>query len=148
MKKTTLLILLISFLASCSFNANITRDNREEDKKEAEKITSQFYVYLKNKEYEQVYDFFSPLFYEVTSKSQLDSLFASSVETLGDIKNSELIHWETKVKSGTDASSEYYFVYKISREKFESTEKIGLKKDKNNKIKILGYRIESEGYNK
>lgn len=141
------IIFLTTIMISCNLNVNSTMENREEDKDEAERVTMLFYAYLESNEFEKTHSFFSPKFIEVTSLSDLDTILVRSNRELGKVKNKELMGWQTNVKSGTDPSSEYFLVYKVTREKYDSKESIRLQKE-NEKIKILAYNVESEGFNK
>ena len=132
-------------ITSCNFNANISSDNREQDKNDAEEITSLMYAYLENKDFEKAHAFFSPRFFEVTPQKKLDEIFITSDKQLGTVKTRNLIKWETRVKSGTNSSSEYLLVYNVIREKFNSTEMIRLEKEKN-EIKIIAYNVQSDGF--
>lgn len=64
---------------------------------------------------------------------------------MGKIIKVELMEWKTEVKKGTSPVSDYALTYKIGREKYESEELIILQKE-NGEIKILGYRVNSEGF--
>jgi hypothetical protein len=140
------IVSLISILfISCTFKVNSKRQNSEEDKNDAEFVTSLFYTHLENKEYLKTHAFFSPKFFEVTSASELDSIFIKCDEKLGEIKNKNLANWETNIVIGTNSSSHYLLVYNVTREKYNSVETIRLTKE-SDKIKILSYYVQSDGY--
>lgn len=64
--KTRILILLSFILLSCNFN-KVYKD-REEDKREAEKITNKFYKYIKEEENQKALTLISDKFFNVTNK--------------------------------------------------------------------------------
>lgn len=103
-------VLLIVIMSSCHFNSQYV--NREEDKKEAEKVTNEFYQLLKAKDYEATTKLFSKKFFEVTDKEKLFRIFAMTTEKLGELKNVEIETWETRRVEGTKPSGDYAFMYK------------------------------------
>lgn len=137
-------ILLISTLSSCQFNRTFT--NREEDKKEAEQVTSKFYELLKSKKYEETTALFSEKFFEVSDKEKLFQIYKITEEKLGALQEVAIGDWQTKVVIGTNPSSTYVLVYKNKYEKFESKETIRLTKETDGKIRILGYTINSDAF--
>ena len=146
-QKNSLIAFLSMILTSCTFSANTSQQNNEEDREEAEKVTALFYAYLENKEYPKTHPFFSQRFLEVTNNTEIDKIFEDSDERLGSINKRELHEWETNISFGTNSSSNYILVYNITREKYNSLETITLEKE-GSKIKILGYHIQSPGFDK
>ncbi len=150
MKTTTtnwqriLLYILIGFsLTSCHFNT--TYSNREEDKKDAEKITSQFYDLVKQNDYTKTYKLFSEKFFAITDTVKLNNIFRTTVEKLGAIESMTLDKWETNVVKGTDEKSDYALQYIVKHKRFDSKETFTLTKE-NGEIKIIGYNINSDGF--
>lgn len=134
-------ISILCLLYSCSFNS--TASNREEDKNEAEKLTTKFYESLLVDDYSSVKGMFSDKFFAVTNEDQLNKLFNDSQTFNGKIVNYNLQNWETFVVKGTDAKSEYLFTYKIEREENPTVETISMLKE-DGVIKIVGSNIASK----
>ncbi|HVS91335.1 MAG TPA: hypothetical protein VHE59_04835 [Mucilaginibacter sp.] len=132
------------FLTACTLN--YTRTNRESDKEDAEKITSLLFYQLQRKDYAGADSLFSKDFFSVTTKEKLNDIFRFTQERLGDLQDTHLSDWQTKVVRGTDASSEYILLYGNTYKKSVGQVKITLKKDPDNKIRILGYTIRSDGF--
>jgi hypothetical protein len=144
MKYITFLFLVLS-ISSCTYNVNAISKNNIEDKEDAEKITNALYESIQNEDLEKAHVYFSKRFLEVTNKDELDSIIIKTNNQLGKIIKVELMEWKTEVKKGTSPVSDYALTYKIGREKYESEELIILQKE-NGEIKILGYRVNSEGF--
>jgi len=138
------LITSVSYLFfSCRFNSTFI--NREQDKDDAEKITNQFYDFLKANEYSKTYSLFSNSFFEVTDTTKLKNMYTTMHEKLGFIENISLDKWETKIVRGTDAKSIYVLQYFVKRKNFDSRETITLTKE-NEQIEIYGYKVNSDGF--
>lgn len=132
------LIKPLPFLISCNFNT--TYQNREDDKKDAEKITQKFYKLLKKGNTKDILPLFSEDFFKVTNKDKFIELFEKTNNTYGNILNDSLSHWETLVVKGSKPKSEYLLVYNVKRDKIDSQEYITLHKEKDG-IKIFEYRV-------
>ncbi|MBP2619398.1 hypothetical protein [Chryseobacterium jejuense] len=137
--KKYILIFITFFLISCNFNS--TSQNREEDKKEAEKITERFYYFIKKNDKENAIELISKNLFKVTPKEKFSQILGSCSSECGEIKSYSLNHWETFVVKGTNPRSEYVLVYDVNRTIKNTKEKFTLKKE-NDSIKILGYNIE------
>ncbi len=138
MRKFFTLIFLSTFLISCQINS--TSSNRESDKREAEKITNEFYNYLEKKEFENAANLFSEKFFAVTDKDKLYEIFNATLNDCGNLTDFSIVDWSTFVVKGTNPKSEYLFYYKVSREKKETLEEIGMIKE-NDSIKIVSYHV-------
>ncbi|MCD9853917.1 hypothetical protein LUD75_04335 [Epilithonimonas sp. JDS] len=136
MKYLSVLLLLLMY--SCSFNT--TRQNRESDKKDAEKITQKFFTLMKQNNREQSYELFSSRFFKVTNKEKLNDMFDWTQKEGGAFSNYSLSHWETLVVNGTDSRSEYLLTYYVTREKMNTEEIFSMQKE-GDSIKIVGYKI-------
>ncbi|MGM9477897.1 hypothetical protein ACS5PU_15805 [Pedobacter sp. GSP4] len=133
---------LLLTLSSCNFNS--TYINREEDKKDAEKVADQFYALLQKKEFQKVDPLLSTQFKAVTSAVKLNNYLSGALNKLGEIKSEKLDHWESKVVRGTNSSATYVLYYIVERTKFQSKETVTLAAE-NNQIKIQGYNVNSDG---
>ncbi|WP_370899832.1 hypothetical protein [Chryseobacterium gossypii] len=132
-------IILFFFIISCNFNS--INKNREEDKKDAEKITHQFYDLIKENNKEEATKLVSTNLFKVTPKDKFNQILDISSVECGVIKKYSLIHWETIVIKGNNPRSEYILVYSVKRTNKNTKEKFTLRKE-NDSIKILGYNIE------
>lgn len=130
-------------VASCSCNTSFT--NRESDIKEAQDFANRFYDLLKSNDFDKTYSLYSKNFYDVTDTPELDKIYHGTLSNLGEIKSINMEQCETRVVKGTDSKSEYVMLYKVDRAKYASEEMIRLEKE-NNKMKILSYRVNSEGF--
>jgi hypothetical protein len=130
-------------VASCSCNTSFT--NRESDVKEAQDFANKFYDLLKSNDFDKTYSLYSKDFYENTDTSELNKIYQGTLSNLGEIKSIDMEQCETRVVNGTDSKAEYVMLYKVGRAKYASEELIRLEK-KNNKMKILSYRVNSEGF--
>ncbi|MGG5211020.1 hypothetical protein ACQWU4_19030 [Chryseobacterium sp. MIQD13] len=141
-------IILISFLLiSCSFNQ--TFSNREEDKKEAEKISQKFFWELKyGGNLDTIYNLFSDKFFEVTNKEKLLQIINVSQNDIGRVEEYNLVKWETLIIKGSNSKSEYLLIYDVKRGSGKTEETFSMEKDKNGDIKIVGYRVNQDLLNK
>jgi hypothetical protein len=138
------LIFLTLIISGCTFTTS--RLNREGDRKDAEKVTDQFYAMIKAKKYDDMYNLFSFKFWAVTSVKKMNGIYTMTQNKLGDIVDMKLGDWQTKVVSGTDPSAEYRLTYNNHRQKFDSRETFLLMKDTDNVIRIVAYDIYSDGF--
>jgi hypothetical protein len=145
--KTIKLILLsaaVLLLVACKFN--MTYKNREADKQAAEQVLTRLYICLENKDYKSADTLFSKEFYSVTTKDKLNEIFAMTDNKLGDIQDTNITEWQTEVVTGTDPSTDYVFQYANKYKYYEGQVLIHLRKDPDGKIRIVGYRIKSDGF--
>ena len=137
-------LLIIMCLSNCSFNSQYI--NREEDKKDAERITTQLYDFLKDQNYKETLEFFSDKFFEVTDQEQLIKIYTKTREKLGDLKEIKIEQWETRRIEGTNPSASYMLIYVNQYEKYEAKETIQLIREDDSEIKIVAYNINSMGF--
>lgn len=140
-------VLSISVLASCNFSANVKNDNELQDKQDAESIAGKLYLYTSRKEYESIIKLMSNDFYKVVSKDEFLKFLESKEKKLGEYKDFTLLDWKTTNLTGTDSKTEYLLTYKVVYSNHKAEEKISMVKE-NNKVKILGYNVNSEGFMK
>ncbi|RTY85912.1 hypothetical protein EKL32_28245 [Flavobacterium sp. GSN2] len=144
MKKQICYLFLLSLISiSCNFNSHYT--NREIDREEAERVTTKFYYLLRDKNHKNTFELFSQKFLEITDTTQLNEIYITSDEKLGNITDQTLLSWETNIIEGSNPVSEYLLVYNVKRNKFDSKEIIRLEKE-NGVIKILAYNVSSDGF--
>ncbi|WP_145859494.1 hypothetical protein [Pedobacter suwonensis] len=133
---------MLFFASSC--NVNSTYINREEDKKDAERVANQFYEFLQKKEFQKVIPLLSTKFKAATSTEKLNDYLNGALSKLGEIKSEKLDHWESKVVKGSNPSANYVLYYVVERTKYQSKETVILTAE-NNQIKIQGYSVNSDG---
>ena len=133
---------LLLIASSCNFNS--TYLNREEDKKEAEKVADQFYTLVEKNDLKNLSPLLSNQFKAVTSTEKLNDYLTGTINKLGEIKSKKLDHWETKVIRGSNPSANYVLYYVVERAKFQAKETVTLTAE-NDQIKVLGYNVNSEG---
>lgn len=139
----TLPLISLLFIAS-SCNVNSSYINREEDKKDAEKVADQFYDLLQKKEFQKIDTMLSTQFKAATSTEKLNDYLNGALNKLGEIKSEKLDHWESKVIKGTNPSANYVLYYVVERTKYQSKETVTLTAE-NDQIKIQGYNVNSDG---
>lgn len=123
---------------SCNFNS--TYQNREADKKDAEKVAQKFYTFINDNNRENAFKLISKNLFKVTPKEKFNQILNNSFMECGNIKNDSLIQWETLVVKGSNPKSEYVLIYNITREIKNTQEKFTLHKE-GDSIKIVGYDI-------
>lgn len=129
-------------LLSC--HMNVTYFNTEEDKNDAEKVTTEFYDKIKMQDFEGTYPLFSDKFFANTSQNKLSEIYLSLKQKLGTLQETKLDKWQTRQIIGTDRSRTYTLIYKNKYEKFDAIETIYLILEDNDQVKIVGYNIQSE----
>lgn len=134
-------ICLSLILASCNFNE--TYSNRTADKEEGQRVTQKLYKLLKENRFDETHTLFSHEFFAASDTADLNGIYRSTIEELGNIKKSTLLNAVTEVVTGTSPSAHYSYVYEIEREDGVSTEKIHLIKE-GNEIKILSLEVHLE----
>ncbi|WP_426327555.1 hypothetical protein [Pedobacter sp. R-06] len=133
---------LLFIATGCNFNSAYL--NREEDKKDAEKVADQFYTLVEKNDLKNLGPLLSNQFKAVTSAQKLNDYLTGTANKLGDIKSKKLDHWETKVIRGSNPAAKYVLYYVVERAKFQAKETVTLTAE-NDQIKILGYNVNSEG---
>lgn len=138
MKKYILILVSFLFIA-CNFNE--TYHNREEDKKDAEKITEKFYDFIQKNNREEAFKLIGNKFFKTTNKRQLNQMIDDiNAECGAQISDTQLTIWETFVSVGTNPKSQYVLSYRIERNIQNTQEKFTLEKN-NDSIKIVGYDV-------
>ncbi|RZL30574.1 MAG: DUF4019 domain-containing protein [Pedobacter sp.] len=141
----TLVVFLLFFIAS-GCKSNDPYLNRDEDKQEAEEVTNKLFMLIKEKKFEETLKLFGPEFYKKTSSTRLIDVYTMVSKQLGDLKSFEIEKWETKRVEGDKPLGEYFFVFKTHYEKFDASESIRLAREKNGRIRIIAYTINSKHF--
>src|ERR1700743_1402067 len=142
--KLAVIAILFGIIHGCTYSASYL--NRDQDKQEGKKVTDQLFDDLKNKNYDATFGLFSKKFFDVTPKDKLKNIFTFTQDKLGDLKSSEVFKWQTKIITGTNPSSDYEFLFKNRYQKYPAEVDIILAKDSGGKVKIISYRINSDGF--
>lgn len=136
-------LFFISFsvlLFSC--NVNGVYENRESDKKDGELVTTAFYRYIGQREFTKTYSLFTKKFFTITDTSKLSALYGQIDNACGKVNHFILSDWKTTIVKGSNPSSEYVFLYEVTREKCRTKETISLKKEDQN-IRITSYDVQA-----
>jgi len=146
--KSKIIYLLFSFLLiSCNFN-QFYKD-RESDKEDGEKIPQKFYWELRyGANQDTIYKLFDEKFFAVTDQEKLLELINTTQNNIGPVQEYNLVKWETLVVKGSNARSQYFFMYNVKRGTETTEESFNLEKDKDGNIKIVGYRVNQTFSNK
>jgi hypothetical protein len=138
------LLTFISFFifTSCHFNSSYV--DRQEDKNEAEGVTSDFYTYLQRNDFKNSLQLMSSKFFEKSTEEQTIEFMNETNDKLGAIKYARIKEWHTLRVEGTDPKTQYIFIYEVERDKYNSIETVSLEKE-DGVAKIVGYNVSSEG---
>lgn len=132
-------VLFLAIATGCVFT--MTYNNREQDKKDAEKITNELFKSLKGKDYEAACGLFSNEFYAITPKDKLKGMFTEIQNDLGDMQTDSLAECNTKVVTGTEPSSEYFLIYKNHHQNHDAIDSVRMLKEADGKIRIVFFHV-------
>lgn len=71
----------------------------------------------------------------------------NTVNEIGPVEEYNLAKWETMVVKGSNARSQYFFMYNVKRGTTKTEESFTLEKNKDGDIKIVGYRVNQDMLN-
>lgn len=71
----------------------------------------------------------------------------NTVNAIGPVEEYNLAKWETMVVKGSNARSQYFFMYNVKRGTKKTEESFTLEKNKEGDIKIVGYRVNQDMLN-
>jgi len=140
MKGLLLILIIPFFVTGCNFSNEYK--NRESDRQDAEKVTTELFGFIKQSDFEKATTLFGEEFYRVYTKEDLIKIFESTENKLGGLKNTELSDWNTTVTEDTIEQGFYIMNYKSQFEKGKANQKITLVRNENKEIKVVGYNIE------
>lgn len=141
------LFLLLCSVCIVSCNVNTTHTNELLEKTQAENVTSRFYGALLTKNYDRVTPILSPKFFEGMDENDFKKSLEKTNEKFGDIVTWDLIDWKTVRVTGSSPKCEYLFVYEVEYIKYKAKETFFMERaNGNEKIKIVSYKVESEGF--
>ena len=144
MKKLLLILLLPIFITSCHFSSKY--QNRESDRKDAEKVTAELFDCLAQSDFEMAASLFGEEFYKATTREELMNIFESTDNRLGKLKGTELVDWNTMVSEGAIEQDVYNLNYNSEFEKDRAQLKITLMKNDKGEIKVVGYNLQSNAF--
>jgi hypothetical protein len=137
MKKCLLVlitILMIGLSAGCSLD------------KSAETLGSNYYQSIMNKDFNQTVSFFSPQFFEKTSKEDALSILQNINNKLGDLVSYKLESWDKNIQKGigsVKSGTTYVLKYSVVYSKDTDTETLSLFQPSGGELKIQGFNINS-----
>lgn len=141
MKAIVVVGLLVALcFTGCTFCISKTSVNSIKDRMDAEKTMKAFYDY-QDTENKKILKLFSSDFLDKTGKDSLQLFFRYKRTVYGNLTNVSLQKWETIVRKGLNANSNYFFAFNNTYENVRVTESFTLKKGFFGTIKIVDYRI-------
>lgn len=141
-----IIILFVGFfimITGCHFNTQYVNDIS--DKEAAEEIIDKLYKFAENKDFKDVDTLCSKQFLAVSGKEGLLNILVNVQKKLGDFKSSRIIEWKTNRVEGANPSNSYHFVHEVGYQNYKAIETIDLIKE-DNKVKILAYNVNSDGF--
>ncbi|PCJ66767.1 MAG: hypothetical protein COA58_04725 [Bacteroidetes bacterium] len=144
MKNLIIITLVATSILGCNFSRSFK--NKEADKKEAEKVTKQFFQDLKDGDFAYATELFGDKFYAATSKVELLKILETNEKKLGTFQSSELTQWNTMVIEGSTSKSTYNLLYSCEFENDSARIAVFLYKNDKDSVKIQGFNIESDAY--
>ena len=112
------LISLIFIFVGCHFNSSYV--DRQEDKNEAEGVTSDFYTYLQRNDFKNSLQLMSSKFFEKSTEEQNIEFMNETNDKLGAVKYARIKEWHSLRVEGTDPKTQYVFIYDVERDKYNS----------------------------
>jgi hypothetical protein len=129
-------------ISSCT----CTRTNQEGDKKEAEKVASKFYGFIKNKEFRKTFPLFTKQFFQENDTSKFFEFLEQANQNLGDLNEFELDDWQTNVSVGSITSGQYILKYKTKYGNKEVAETFTMLFENEKGVKITAYNISMDSF--
>lgn len=145
--KLIFLLLLLNMLFGCNFNANVSYENEEKEKDEAQSVIALFYMYSNKNDMVNTVNLFSDSFFKITNKQELRDFLNYKKIKLGDFKDYSLKDWKTNRVKGTNPKTEYLLIYDVKYSTYNAIETISLIKE-GGQVKIFGYNVDSIGLKK
>ena len=128
--KKYILLLFTLFLISCG--------SEEQDIKEAEKITQNFYNFLKQHNKEEAFKLFNQ---NTTDKEKFYLIYDRVENENGSIKDYKLIEWQKSISAGTNSKAAYLLTYNVSRD-ISNTKEFFLLQKIDDTIRIIKTKID------
>ena len=131
-------LFIVSFASSCNVNASY--ENRENDKKDGEKVTEEFYKFMSKNDFAGTYPLYSDEFFTKIDTATSIAYYSQIDSNCGVVVDYKLVDWKTSIIKGTNPMAEYYYVYEVNRERCKTYETFLLKKE-GDKIGIWRYDV-------
>jgi hypothetical protein len=131
-------------IIGCNFNANVSYENEEKEKEDAQSVIALFYMYSNKNDMVNIVNLFSDSFFKITNKQELRDFLSYKQMKLGEFKDYSLKDWKTNRVKGTNPKTEYLLIYDVKYSSYNAIETISLIKE-DGKIKIFGYDVDSLG---
>ena len=145
MKRIINCFFFMIFLSSCNFSGNVSFSNEEEEKTNAESVAAEFFMAVSQSDFERTLPLFSESFFALTSEEQMLENLKETKVKLGNFETFKLSDWKTLRVKGSGSKSEYLLVYDVKYSNFDAQEIFSMVKE-GEKVKIVGYRINSDGF--
>lgn len=140
MKRIAPIILAIGFIGIV-FGCGIG-----EDKTAAETIVINVLEDIKLRDIDEALTFYSPQFFQQTSKEEWKSLLQRLSEKLGKLESYKLLTWHVTKQVHTSGSGTYLTLqYEVQYSKYPATETLTVFKPIGGEYRILGHYINSVG---
>ncbi|WP_379784860.1 hypothetical protein [Flavobacterium psychroterrae] len=110
MKRYIYVFIFFNLLLSCNFNGNVSYENEEMEKENAQSVIGTFYMYSSKNDLDKAMSLFSDSFYKITNKKDLKDFLVSKNIKLGVFKDYSLRSWKTNRVIGTNPKTEYLFM--------------------------------------
>ncbi len=133
------LILLVSIATfGCSKNSDVTN---------AEKVASNLFEAIKNKDFDTAVTFYSPEFFELNPNVNWLEVLINKTNKLGDLSTYELKGWSVTNAFGTLESGTYVELkYSVTYSRYPATETLTLlKSSTGSEFSIVAHSINSIG---
>ena len=132
------LSITMSFLACSS-----TTDSKQE----AETTMAKVYDLIQEEAYESVLDYYSPQFFQETSREKWNEMLENINSRLGSFMTYEVIGWKVKKNIGTGSGTYVQLTYETNYKKYVAQENIILFREVGtSNFSILGHHIVSKGF--
>ena len=118
------------------------------EKSSVESFMNEYFGAIKNKDLDRALGFYSPQFFEKTSRESWKQSLQAVNSKLGDLQKFETTEWQIKVTTGLGSSgTSYIFKYRVTYSKYPASEEVILfRAAGSTEIKILQHHITSEGF--
>lgn len=138
MKKLGLVVsavVIVGFIYGCGI---------KEDKAAAEAVAAGYFESVKAADTEKTLTFYSPRFFQETSREDWESVMKNLQGKLGDLESYELTTWNFRKQATVSGSGTYWVLqYDVKYSKYPATETLTIFKPIGGQYKIVGHNINS-----
>ena len=140
--KSMVYILALSIIMSLPACSSTT-----DSKQEAETTMAKVYDLIQEEAYESVLDYYSPKFFQETSREKWNEILQHINSRLGSLMTYEVIGSKVKNNIGTNSGTYVQLTYETHYTKYVAKENIVLFRELGTaNFSILGHHIVSEGF--